>query len=475
MIESFEAFEDDTKVDIVETLLNKLPHMRLSQLLSSVLPLLCRDFISMLPSEIAVKILSYVDARTLVTCESVCKTWRITILESNLWRKQYERLAASNPLWRQLSEERRGELPRGGAVDPAVWKGTFTSFYTQESRIRSNWRRGSCLRTSIPCNGNGIYCLQYDKDKIICGSRDNTIKIWNSRTLECEQILSGHEGSVLCLQFDETKIVSGSSDSTVRVWDRASGRCVATLDNHTQSVLHLRFDESRLVTCSKDRTVIVWRLRPAPPGTDPAMITYEELHVLVGHNAAVNVVEFDKKYIVSASGDRQIKIWATDTGELVKTLKGHERGIACLQYRGRFIVSGSSDETIRVWDVETGLCLQILRGHEGLVRCIRFNDDYIVSGSYDKSIRIWDFKTGEMLNKFEGHQNRVFRVQFDYFKIISSSQDDQICIWDFYSGSLSKPSVMASPSSSTSSLPALGDMSDGATHQYSSSSRIHRV
>ena len=30
--------------------------------------------------------------------------------------------------------------------------------------------------------------------------------------------------------------------------------------------------------------------------------------VLVGHTASVNVVEFDKKYIVSGSGDKTIKV-----------------------------------------------------------------------------------------------------------------------------------------------------------------------
>jgi WD40 repeat protein len=63
----------------------------------------------------------------------------------------------------------------------------------------------------------GVYCLQYDDEKIISGLRDTTIKIWRRGDLQCEKRLSGHSGSVLCLQYDERIIVSGSSDSTVRL------------------------------------------------------------------------------------------------------------------------------------------------------------------------------------------------------------------------------------------------------------------
>lgn len=210
----------------------------------------------------------------------------------------------------------------------------------------------------------------------------------------------------MCLQYDDLVIISGSSDSTVRVWDVKTGEMTNTLIHHCEAVLHLRFNNGMMVTCSKvsvqhriltfkiikiilciilcnqDRSIAVWDM------TSPKEITLRR--VLVGHRAAVNVVDFDEKYIVSASGDRTIKVWSTSSCEFIRTLNGHKRGIACLQYRDRLVVSGSSDNSIRLWDIECGACLRVLEGHEELVRCIRFDSKRIVSGAYDGKIKVWD-------------------------------------------------------------------------------------
>lgn len=50
----------------------------------------------------------------------------------------------------------------------------------------------------------------------------------------------------------------------------------------------------------QDRSIAVWDM------VSPTEINIRR--VLVGHRAAVNVVDFDEKYIVSASGDRTIKV-----------------------------------------------------------------------------------------------------------------------------------------------------------------------
>lgn len=68
---------------------------------------------------------------------------------------------------------------------------------------------------------------------------------------------------------------------------------------------------------------------------------------MIGHQAVVNMVDFDDKYIVSASEDYTIKVWNKASYEFVRTLIGHTCGITSFQYRDRLVISASYDRTIR--------------------------------------------------------------------------------------------------------------------------------
>lgn len=444
----FDAWNEYDQVSFVEHLLARMCHYQHGQVNTYLKPMLQRDFISALPEKgldhVAENILSYLDAGSLCAAESVCREWYRVISDGMLWKKLIERMVRTDNLWRGLAERRGwghflfkpkpGEQPK----DHKFYRTLYPQIIQDIERIENNWRTGRHTLQRIHCRSEtskGVYCLQYDDQKIVSGLRDNTIKvfqIWDRNSLECVQVLTGHTGSVLCLQYDENIIISGSSDSTVRVWCVKTGDMLNTLIHHCEAVLHLRFCDGIMVTCSKDRSIAVWDMQ------SPTDINLRR--VLVGHRAAVNVVDFDDKYIVSASGDRTIKVWSTSTCEFVRTLNGHKRGIACLQYRDRLVVSGSSDNTIRLWDIECGACLRILEGHEELVRCIRFDGKRIVSGAYDGKIKVWDLAAaldprapaGTLcLRTLVEHSGRVFRLQFDEFQIVSSSHDDTILIWDF--------------------------------------------
>lgn len=440
----FQSWNQTQQTEFVEHLIARMSFHQHEHLYAILLPMLQRDFITALPAKglqhIAYKILSYLDAYSLCQAEQVCVEWYKVIEEGMLWKRLIEKKVQTDPVWKGLSERRGwGEclfrhIPT--SQSPSIsYRELYPSIKRDIKVMEENWRKGAYTLTRIEChseNSKGVYCLQYDEQKIVSGLRDNTIKIWNRKTQQCERILQGHTGSVLCLQYDERVIITGSSDSTIRVWDIHTGAMLSTLVHHCEAVLHLRFNAVTMVTCSKDRTIAVWDMK------SPSDIVLRR--VLVGHRAAVNVVDFDDRYIVSASGDRTIKIWRTSTSEFVRTLHGHRRGIACLQYRGHLVVSGSSDNTIRIWDIECGSCLRLLEGHDELVRCIRFDNKRIVSGAYDGTIKIWDLQAALnqrsppdslCLNTLSQHTGRVFRLQFDDFQIVSSSHDDTILVWDF--------------------------------------------
>jgi WD40 repeat protein len=63
---------------------------------------------------------------------------------------------------------------------------------------------------------------------------------------------------------DGERIVSGSSDNTVKVWDAATGQETLTLKGHSSAVWSVSFspDGQRIVSGGGDMTVKIWDARP---------------------------------------------------------------------------------------------------------------------------------------------------------------------------------------------------------------------
>jgi WD40 repeat protein len=90
-------------------------------------------------------------------------------------------------------------------------------------------------------------CLQFDQNKIVSGSVDKTVRIWDMRTSSPAIILKGHSSCVYDLHFDDFKIVSASKDRGLITWDFKAPRprdrlTVATLDGEGCYVFDAAFD-----------------------------------------------------------------------------------------------------------------------------------------------------------------------------------------------------------------------------------------
>jgi WD40 repeat protein len=166
--------------------------------------------------------------------------------------------------------------------------------FSVQQMQRSFYKRLTGHTDSVSC-----VCVLPD-GRVVSGSYDESLRLWNPDTGACERTLTGHTSVVSCVcVLPEGRVVSGSGDSTLRLWNPDTGACERTLTGHTHSV-----------SC-----VCV-----LPDGR-----------------------------VVSGSYDSTLRLWNPDTGACERTLTGHTDCVVCVCVLpdGR-VVSGSHDKTLRV-------------------------------------------------------------------------------------------------------------------------------
>ncbi|XP_017293837.1 F-box/WD repeat-containing protein 7-like isoform X1 [Kryptolebias marmoratus] len=415
---TFQAWSGPERLLALDELIDRCQTSQVKHMMQVIEPQFQRDFISLLPKELALYVLTFLAPRDLLRAAQTCRYWRILAEDNLLWREKCREEGVSECL-----PYRSRECVRpGAAISP--WK----SAYIRQHRIETNWRKGD-EREPMVLKGHDdhvITCLQFSGDLIVSGSDDNTLKVWSAITGKCLRTLTGHTGGVWCSQMTVATVISGSTDRTLRVWDAESGDCVHTLYGHTSTVRCMHLHGNRVVSGSRDTTLRVWDV-----------LTGRCEHVLTGHVAAVRCVQYDGRRVVSGGYDYMVKVWDPETEVCLHTLQGHTNRVYSLQFDGVFVVSGSLDTSIRVWDAETGGCIQTLTGHQSLTSGMELRDNILVSGNADSTVRVWDIRTGQCLHTLQGpnkHQSAVTCLQFCRGLVLSSSDDGTVKLWDLRTG-----------------------------------------
>lgn len=281
-------------------------------------------------------------------------------------------------------------------------------------------------------------CQFFDADKyILSSSEDSTVKLWNSKTLECVHTFCDNQ----CLAIlkahvapDNKSFVTAGVDKRLLHWNLETNQ-IMWESVHKGIVLCCHISKNGRLLASgtdNDHEIKIWDLRMRKP-----------VHRLPDlHSQAITSIKFtdEDERIVSTSMDYSVKVYDLKVSKNTLRLSGHQNIVSNCAFdaTGRNLATTGWDKKVLIWDVKTGKYRQEgplqISGHDGSVSCCVFsqNGQFLISGSYDESIIIWDLNDVTEKLKLNGHMDWVEDVDISQKQdwLVSCSKDRTIRMWD---------------------------------------------
>jgi WD40 repeat protein len=282
-----------------------------------------------------------------------------------------------------------------------------------------------------------------DEKKIVSGSSDGTIRIWDvisGSTIGLPMGIAGIRDGINSVAWspDGKMIAAGYDGAVVRLWSADSGNMVcAPLEGHSDFVTTVVFSSngSKIASASLDETIRIWAIL----SNTPNCISIVE----VGDVIVILTFSSDDESLLYACQNAGVKRWSMSQGRILdeypypdgspdarsvafshdgskaavafayistphlldvvtciwSTFEGPSQsspgemiGASAVAFSrdGRYLVSGHDDAGIQIWDLAAmAMREHILKGHTSFVTCVACGDLYFVSGSYDYTIRLW--------------------------------------------------------------------------------------
>lgn len=451
---------------------------QLSHISDSLNRIIRIDPFTLLPREVSLRILGYLDAISLGRAAQVSKTWKALSDDDLLWRRmcgQHIDRKCEKCGWGLPSLERRRLKVELNHRSPAAALGVGHHDHHHDG-IQQLMTRTEALAAMPPKDHyQAVTCDSAAPAPLPTLKRaapDTTI--WPKEKKARLDDLEDEPNSAVSEYPVDGK--GGSLTREVRLtrpWKSVycerlvvernwrKGRCATkTLKGHTDGVMCLQYHTALtspsypvLITGSYDRTVRVWNLD-----------TGEQVQILRGHARAVRALQFDQMLLFTGSMDGTVRMWNWRKGECLRVFEGHTDGVVSLNYNGYLLASGSADSTVCVRNFRTGGRF-FLRGHDDWVNQVIIWDGktspgdidptampkftsarmrsqaspgvdaapgdeidvgtMLFSASDDLTIKLWDLSTQECIRTFNGHKGQIQSMRL--LMVDKTEEDDGDC------------------------------------------------
>lgn len=249
------------------------------------------------------------------------------------------------------------------------------------------------LQFSPLCSGTKRYLSSTGADGTICFWQwdANTLKFGQRPSKFTERSRPGVQ--MICSSFSAGGmfLATGSTDHIIRVYYFGSGlpEKISELESHTDKVDSIQFSHcsDRFVSGSRDGTARIWQLQPQGwksilldmqtklPGKYNPPPLEDKVTKL-----KVTMVAWDRhdSTVITAANNLTLKVWNSNTGNLVHVLMGHEDEVFVLEphpFDPRILFSAGHDGNCIVWDLARGVKIRSYfnmiegQGHGALFDC----------------------------------------------------------------------------------------------------------
>jgi autophagy-related protein 16 len=243
-----------------------------------------------------------------------------------------------------------------------------------------------------------LYCRYDDLDGDVLatgGSVDGTVKVWNTSNGTLRATLKGgSSNAIISVDVTNHLVAGGGTDKTVRVWNFSTNRMVHHLVGHANKVTCVRFfsGERGIVTASSDRQIKVW---------DVSKQTYRQTTNLHLNSTANSIdVGIDSYTVVSGHIDGGLRFWDIRTGQRNAEIERKSENVS--RSVNKPIIMTQLTSFLKKF-LFPSLCAEM---HESAITSVQFHpldSTKVLTNGMDSKLKIIDIRAGKPIQDF--HHN----------------------------------------------------------------------
>ncbi|RHY90004.1 hypothetical protein DYB35_008501 [Aphanomyces astaci] len=280
-------------------------------------------------------------------------------------------------------------------------------------------------------------------DALVLSVSSGEVKVWNAQSLQCVRTFTDFSLALSAVFAPgNMHVIVGTKGGSLHLFELSSGECIWKKDDaHAVGSaiwsIDVRPDGKAVATGGADHVVNFWDFEMTSEYTQTSTLKLGLVHARMLKMADdVLCVKYShasdprKLLVAVALLDCTVKVFYDDSLKFFLSLYGHKLPVMSMDIASddTLLVTASADKNVKLWGLDFGDCHKSIFAHDEAIMGIAFvpQTHYFFTASKDKSIAYWDGDHFErILRLTDQHFGEVWAlaVSRDGSFVVSASQD----------------------------------------------------